>query len=106
MAARALAAAGGIFAGVMLGVWSLGGHYAASRWWLGAEGERETPGEIEKLAPVGLRAPPPWWDSARGHAFTGVAALPTIQPGIGPHEVAGSAGIRLPTAYPQTVEAA
>jgi hypothetical protein len=32
--------------------------------------------------------------------------LPTIQPGIGPHEVAGSAGIRLPTAYPQTFEAA
>jgi hypothetical protein len=40
MAARALAAAAGILAGVMLVVWSLGGHYSAFRWWLGAEGER------------------------------------------------------------------
>lgn len=49
MAARALAAAAGIFAGVLLVIWSLGGHYSAFRWWLGAEGERETAGEIEKL---------------------------------------------------------
>ena len=51
MAARALAAAAGILAGVMLVVWSLGGHYSAFHWWLGAEGERETGGEIEKLGP-------------------------------------------------------
>jgi hypothetical protein len=43
----------------------------------------------------------PLRDSTSDHAFTGVAALPTIQPGIGPHLVASSAGIRLPTAYPQ-----
>ena len=49
MAARALAAAAGVIAGVLLVVWSLGGHYSAFHWWLGAEGERETGGEIEKL---------------------------------------------------------
>jgi hypothetical protein len=51
MAARALAAAAGILAGVMLVIWALGGHYSAFRWWLGAEGERETGAEIEKLGP-------------------------------------------------------
>jgi Nuclease-related domain len=30
-------------------MWALGGHYSAFRWWLGAEGERETAAEIEKL---------------------------------------------------------
>jgi hypothetical protein len=51
LAARALAATAGVLGGVMLVLWSLGGHYSAFRWWLGAEGERETGSEIEKLGP-------------------------------------------------------
>jgi hypothetical protein len=51
VAARALAAMAGILAGVMFVLWSLGGHVAAFRWWLGAEGERDTGSEIEKLGP-------------------------------------------------------
>ena len=49
--ARVLAAAAGVLAGVLLVLWALGGHVSAFRWWLGAEGERETGKEIEKLGP-------------------------------------------------------
>jgi hypothetical protein len=42
VAARALAAMAGLLVGVMLVLWSLGGHVSAFRWWVGAEGERDT----------------------------------------------------------------
>jgi hypothetical protein len=47
--ARGLAGMSGVLAGALLVVWSLGGHVTTFRWWLGAEGERETAKEIEKL---------------------------------------------------------
>jgi hypothetical protein len=49
VAARALAAIAGILGGVIFVLWSLGGHVSAFRWLLGAQGERETGAEIEKL---------------------------------------------------------
>ena len=49
VAARLLAGAAGLLLGVLLVLWALGGHVSAFRWWLGAEGERETAREIEKL---------------------------------------------------------
>lgn len=49
LAARTLWLMAGIFIGVMLVVWNLGGHISAFRWWLGAEGERETAKELESL---------------------------------------------------------
>jgi hypothetical protein len=49
VAARALAAMAGLLVGVMLVLWSLGGHVSAFRWWVGAEGERDTGKEIERL---------------------------------------------------------
>lgn len=49
--ARVLALAAGILVGVLLVLWGLGGHVSAFRWWLGAEGERETAREIERLGP-------------------------------------------------------
>lgn len=48
---RVLAGASGALGGVLLVIYSLGGHISAFRWWLGAEGERETGKEIEKLGP-------------------------------------------------------
>jgi hypothetical protein len=48
---RLLAAMSGVFVGVLLVLWSVGGHISAFRWWLGAEGERETAKQIEKLGP-------------------------------------------------------
>jgi hypothetical protein len=50
-AARVLALAAGALLGCGFVVWSLGGHISAFRWWLGAEGERETAREIERLGP-------------------------------------------------------
>jgi hypothetical protein len=47
---RILAAASGFSTGVLFVVYSLGGHISAFRWWLGAEGERETASEIERLS--------------------------------------------------------
>jgi hypothetical protein len=49
--ARLLAMVGGFMLGAAFVVWALGGHVSAFRWWLGAEGERETAKEIERLAP-------------------------------------------------------
>lgn len=49
IAARLLAGMAGVFVGVLFVVWSLGGHVSAFRWWIGAEGERETAKEIERL---------------------------------------------------------
>jgi hypothetical protein len=49
VATRVLAAASGAIAGVTFVMWSLGGHISAFRWWIGAEGERDTAREIEKL---------------------------------------------------------
>jgi Nuclease-related domain len=46
-----LAGMSGLIVGVLLVMWSLGGHISAFRWWLGAEGERETAKEIERLGP-------------------------------------------------------
>jgi len=46
-----LAGMSGLMVGVLLVMWSLGGHISAFRWWLGAEGERETAKQIEKLGP-------------------------------------------------------
>jgi hypothetical protein len=51
IAGRLLAGVGGVLFGVLLVLWSLGGHVSAFRWWLGAEGERETAKQIEKLGP-------------------------------------------------------
>lgn len=51
VAACVLAAAAGLLLGVLLVLWALGGHVSAFRWWLGAEGERDTGREIEKLGP-------------------------------------------------------
>lgn len=47
---RILAAASGFGAGILFVVYSLGGHISAFRWWIGAEGERETANQIEKLS--------------------------------------------------------
>ena len=49
--ARALALMWGVLLGVTLALWSIGGHITAFRWWLGAEGERDTAKEIERLGP-------------------------------------------------------
>lgn len=46
---RALALGAGLLVGVMLAMWAIGGHYTAFSWWIGAEGERSTAREIEKL---------------------------------------------------------
>jgi hypothetical protein len=46
---RALAWMSGVLVGALLVVWALGGHVSAFRWWLGAEGERATAKEIERL---------------------------------------------------------
>lgn len=51
MAARATAAMVGLMGGVLLVIWSLGGHVSAFHWWIGAEGERDTAKEIERLGP-------------------------------------------------------
>jgi hypothetical protein len=51
VAGRLLAGMSGMFLGVILVLWSLGGHVSAFRWWLGAEGERETAKQIERLGP-------------------------------------------------------
>ena len=51
IAARFVAATGGFLLGVFFVMFSLGGHISAFRWWLGAEGERETGKQIEKLGP-------------------------------------------------------
>src|SRR5579862_8918431 len=47
---RLLAAAAGALASVIFVIWSLGGHISALSWWLGAEGERATAKEIERLS--------------------------------------------------------
>jgi hypothetical protein len=52
VASRALAATAGLLAGVLVVVWALGGHVSTFRWWLGAEGERATAREIERLGPA------------------------------------------------------
>jgi hypothetical protein len=49
VAGRAVAGTAGVLAGVLLAMWALGGHISAFRWWLGAEGERATAKEIERL---------------------------------------------------------
>lgn len=51
IAARFVASASGFLIGVFFVMYSLGGHISAFRWWLGAEGERETAKEIERLGP-------------------------------------------------------
>ena len=51
LAARALSLMSGVFLGVALVIWTLGGHISAFRWWLGAEGERDTAKLIERLGP-------------------------------------------------------
>jgi hypothetical protein len=48
---RLFAGISGFTAGVFFVIFSLGGHVSAFRWWLGAEGERETARQIEKLGP-------------------------------------------------------
>lgn len=50
-AARFLAGMAGMFLGATLAVWSIGGHISAFHWWIGAEGERETAKQIERLGP-------------------------------------------------------
>jgi hypothetical protein len=47
--ARMTAALAGFLAGAAFVMWALGGHVSAFRWWLGAEGERDTAKEIERL---------------------------------------------------------
>ena len=49
VASRVLAEASGALFGGLLVLVALGGHISAYRWWLGAEGERETAKQIEKL---------------------------------------------------------
>jgi membrane protein implicated in regulation of membrane protease activity len=49
VAARFLAVAAGALTGILFAMWVLGGHVSALPWWLGAEGERETAKQIEKL---------------------------------------------------------
>jgi hypothetical protein len=49
--ARALAWVSGACGGLLLVLWSLGGHISTFRWWMGAEGERDTAKEIERLGP-------------------------------------------------------
>lgn len=51
VAGRLLAAMAGMIVGAATVVWSLGGHISAFRWWLGAEGERDTAKRIERLGP-------------------------------------------------------
>jgi Nuclease-related domain len=51
VAGRIFAATSGFAAGMLAVIYSLGGHISAFRWWLGAEGERETAKQIEKLGP-------------------------------------------------------
>lgn len=51
LAARAVAATAGLLIGVLFVGWSLGGHMSALRWWRGAEGEKATAQEIERLGP-------------------------------------------------------
>jgi hypothetical protein len=51
LAARTLAASGGALLGVMILAWALGGHVSVVRWSIGAQGERQTAHEIEKLGP-------------------------------------------------------
>jgi hypothetical protein len=46
---RVMAASAGFLLGAFTVVFSLGGHISAFRWWLGAEGERQTAAEIERL---------------------------------------------------------
>jgi len=50
VAAHLLAAAAGAFIGIMIALWSIGGHISAFNWWIGAEGERDTAKQIEKLS--------------------------------------------------------
>ena len=47
---RFMAAMTGFLVGVFTVVYSLGGRVSAFLWWLGAEGERQTASEIEKLS--------------------------------------------------------
>lgn len=51
LAARFLAAVAGLLGGVLVALWALGGHVSAFQWWIGAEGERDTAQQIEKLGP-------------------------------------------------------
>lgn len=46
---RFVAGTSGFLLGVLFVIFSLGGHVSAFRWWLGAEGERDTAKQIEKL---------------------------------------------------------
>jgi hypothetical protein len=50
VAGRFLAGESGLVLGAMFVIYSIGGHVSAFRWWLGAEGERDTGREIEKLS--------------------------------------------------------
>ncbi len=50
MSARVLAFASGGLAGVFFVLLAMGGHISTFMWWLGAEGERMTGKEIEKLS--------------------------------------------------------
>jgi hypothetical protein len=49
LAARALAGGAGVFVGLLVVMWVLGGHISTFRWWSGVEGERATAREIERL---------------------------------------------------------
>jgi hypothetical protein len=49
VAGRVLAGVSGFLLGIMFVVFSLGGHISAFRWWIGAEGERDTAKVIERL---------------------------------------------------------
>ncbi|HST17915.1 MAG TPA: nuclease-related domain-containing protein [Gaiellaceae bacterium] len=49
VAGRLLAGVSGAFLGVMFVLWALGGHVSAFHWWVGAQGERDTAREIERL---------------------------------------------------------
>lgn len=46
---RFLAGMSGVVLGVLWFMWALGGHISTFRWWVGAEGERETAKQIERL---------------------------------------------------------
>jgi hypothetical protein len=51
MVARFMASIAGFVAGALFVMWSLGGHVSTFHWWIGAEGERDTAKQIERLGP-------------------------------------------------------
>jgi hypothetical protein len=47
--ARVLALSAGMLIGVLMAMWALGGNVTTFHWWQGAEGERETARQLERL---------------------------------------------------------